>query len=145
MFQSWHLVAASYNAGENRVTRLIKRHQTNDFWRLADMKVLPEETINYVPKIIAAILVAKAPGLYGFRDLNYKPPLEFEFMEAPGGTNLRQLAQHLGTSYADLKQLNPELLKDYIPRSVPRHRIRIPLGKSQLATQYLLAKNGSAL
>ncbi len=145
MFQSWHLVAASYNAGENRIKRLIKRHQTNDFWRLADMKVLPEETINYVPKILAAVLIAKAPGLYGFRDLKYKPPLEFEFMEAPGGTNLRSLAQHLGASYATLKQLNPELLKEYIPRSVSSHRIRIPLGTSQLATQFLLAKNGTPL
>lgn len=144
MFQSWHLVAASYNTGENRIRRLIQRHGTNDFWKLADLKVLPEETINYVPKIIAAILIAKAPALYGFRDLNYQKPFEFEFMEAPGGTTLKGLAAYLGVSYKSLKSLNPELLRSSIPSYVRSHRIRIPLGTSQKATQFLLAQNGDA-
>lgn len=143
MFQSWHLVAASYNAGENRIRRLTERHKTKEFWKLADLKVLPKETTDYVPKIIAATLLAKAPGLYGFRDLNYQKPMEFEFMEAPGGTNLRTLAQYLGVSYSALQRLNPELLKEAIPRQISSHRIRIPLGTSHQATQYLLAHNGT--
>ncbi len=84
MFGSWYLVSASYNTGENRIKRLIKKHKTNDFWKLADLGVLPKETINYVPKIIAATMIAKAPGLYGFRDLNYDLPLKYEYFSVPG-------------------------------------------------------------
>lgn len=66
LFGSWYLVAASYNTGENRVKRLIKQHRTRDFWKLADLGVLHPETMNYVPKIIAATLIAKHPRSTAF-------------------------------------------------------------------------------
>jgi membrane-bound lytic murein transglycosylase D len=136
MFGSWYLVSASYNTGENRIQRLIKKHQTNNFWDLASMRVLPDETINYVPKIIAATLIAKSPALYGFKDLEYKMPYKYEETYVPGGTDLTNLAQYIGVKGRYLKDLNPDLLKGFIPREVPRFRIKIPIGSKPLVKQY---------
>lgn len=136
-FGSWYLVAASYNMGEGGVRRLIKRHGTNSFWDLADRGALPEETRNYVPKMLAAMLIAKAPALYGFRDLDFQLPFSFEFFDAPGGTDLIALASHLGVSERSLTELNPELLKGFIPREIKSHRIRIPKGSRNAVAQFL--------
>jgi membrane-bound lytic murein transglycosylase D len=136
MFESWHLVSASYNTGEHRVQRLIKKHRTNNFWELADMQTLPKETINYVPKIIAATLIAKSPALYGFKDLEYKVPYKFEETVVPGGTDLANLAQYIGVQDRYLKDLNPDLLKGFIPREVKQHRIKVPIGSKPLVQQY---------
>jgi membrane-bound lytic murein transglycosylase D len=136
MFGSWHLVSASYNTGENRIHRLIKKHGTNDFWELAAMRTLPDETINYVPKIIAATLIAKSPALYGFKDLKYNLPYKFEEIYVPGGTDLENLAQYLGVNKRYLHELNPELLKGFIPREVEKHLIKVPIGSKQLVKRY---------
>lgn len=136
-FGSWYLVAASYNMGENGVRRLIKRHKTNSFWDLADRGALPEETRNYLPKMLAAMLIAKAPALYGFRGLEFQVPYAYDTLEVPGGTDLINLANHLGVSERSLTELNPELLKAFIPREVKTHRIRIPKGSKIAVSQFV--------
>ncbi|MCB0369800.1 MAG: lytic transglycosylase domain-containing protein, partial [Bdellovibrionales bacterium] len=62
-FGSWYLVAASYNMGENGLRRQVEKYKTKNYWTLIQKKALPEETQNYVPKILAAMLIAKAPNL----------------------------------------------------------------------------------
>ena len=137
MFGCWYLAAAAYNTGENRVRRLMKKHKTRNFWILARKKALYLETINYVPKLIAAMLISKAPGLYGFRNLKYQPEDRFEYFMVPGGLHLSDLARHLKVSSAFLRRLNSELVLFKIPRSVQQHRIRIPAGSSYNVSQYL--------
>lgn len=139
MFGSWYLVAASYNMGESGVARLMKRYRTNDFWQLADAGALPDETKNYVPKILAATLISKAPALYGFRDLDYLLPHSFDWFLAPAGTDLSNLASYLGVSAQHMQELNPELLQGYIPREVREHRIRVPKGATLAATHFAQA------
>lgn len=139
-FGSWYLVAASYNMGENGLRRKIKANGTRDFWSLAHLKALPQETTDYVPKILAAMLIAKAPGLYGFRDLSRMKPLEFDLVEAGGGTDLALLADHLGVTHKALKDMNAELLLGYIPVQVEKHTIRVPKGAAQVATNFLRKK-----
>ncbi|MES2963565.1 MAG: lytic transglycosylase domain-containing protein [Bdellovibrionota bacterium] len=143
-FNSWYLVAASYNMGETRVRKLMARHNTNDFWSLADQGVLPRETTDYVPKIIAAMLISKAPALYGFRDLEYLMPLSFETTRVPGGTDLVNLAGFLGISEKYLQELNPELIKGFVPREVRGHTIRIPKGASTMVAQFIRERTRTA-
>lgn len=135
-FGSWYLVAASYNMGETGIRRLMKKHNTNNFWELADKRALPRETTDYVPKIIAATLIAKAPALYGFRDLDYQVPLAFDTVRVPGGTDLLNLAGYLGVSGKYLLELNPELTKGFIPREVRGHQIRVPKGSTLMVSQF---------
>ena len=143
MFGSWYLVSASYNMGENKLRRLVEKYKTNNFWKLAKMGILPDETINYVPKIIAATLIAKSPALYGFKNINYKPPYRFEEMFVPGGTDLGNLARYLGVKARYLKDLNPDLLMGFIPREVKGYKIKIPVGSKIQVRQYsrLIAEN----
>jgi membrane-bound lytic murein transglycosylase D len=136
IFGSWYLVAASYNMGESAIARMIKRHGTNDFWRLADSGALPEETKNYVPKMLAATLISKAPALYGFRDLNYLMPHSFDWFLAPGGTSLSNLADYLGVSPRYMRDLNPELTRGFIPREARGHNIRVPKGATLAAARF---------
>ncbi|UOE99925.1 lytic transglycosylase domain-containing protein [Bdellovibrio reynosensis] len=136
-FGSWYLVAASYNMGENGLRRQIKKYGTKDYWTLIKLNALPQETQDYVPKILAAMLIAKAPNLYGFRDLEKMDPLEYEVVLVPGGVELNSLADHLGVTRKSLKDLNAELYLGYIPRQVEKHFIRVPKGASRIVSSYV--------
>lgn len=136
-FGSWYLVAASYNMGENGLRRQIQKYGTKDYWTLIKLSALPTETQEYVPKILAAMLISKAPNLYGFRDLEKMDPLEYEVVLVPGGTDLDRLADHLGVTRKSLKDLNAELYLGYIPRQVARHYIRVPKGAGNIVSTFV--------
>ncbi|WP_415062279.1 lytic transglycosylase domain-containing protein [Bdellovibrio sp.] len=140
-FGSWYLVAASYNMGENGLRRQIKKYGTKDYWSLIKLDALPAETQEYVPKILAAMLIAKAPNLYGFRDLEKMDPLDYDIVLVPGGTDLSPLADHLGVTRKSLKDLNAELYLGYIPRQVDKHFIRVPKGAGQIVSSFIHQQN----
>ena len=137
MFHNWYLVAAGYNTGENRIKRAIEKHGTNNFWKIAQKKDLEEETKDYVPKFIAALLIAKSPQMYGFKHINYSSPLVYEHFHVPGGTRLDALADAIGVTPKYLMDLNPELVRGYVPNFVEGHLIRIPKGSSRLVGHYI--------
>lgn len=134
-FGSWYLAAAGYNAGEHRVEGAVKRHDTRDFWDLAQKGVLPCETCNYVPQFIAAALIAKNPEKYGFTDIAYQRPVRSIQVKLPGGTDLRWFARVLGISFQALKELNPELQKELVPRDCPEYPLKVPAGQQRLASR----------
>lgn len=136
-FESWYLVAASYNMGENGLRRIIQKYRTRDYWRLVELKALPAETAEYVPKLLAAMLVAKAPSLYGFRSLKTMEPIRYQTVNAPGGTRLDDMADYLGITRQSLREINTELKLGYIPRELPLHPVHIPQGALHLAKQFI--------
>lgn len=135
-FGSWYLVAASYNMGEGGLRRRIKKYRTSDYWELVNRNALPQETQDYVPKILAALMIAKAPNLYGFRDLEPSSPLNTEVVLAPAGVDIDLLADYLNVTRKSLRDLNAQLTAGYIPRSIPGYTIRVPAGSSLLAKDY---------
>lgn len=139
-FGSWYLVAASYNMGENGLRRQIKKYGTRDYWSLINKNAIPKETQEYVPKILAAMLIAKAPNLYGFRGLEEMDAFSYDVIVAPGGTDLDLLADHIGVTRKSLKDLNAELVLGYVPRQVSKHMIRIPKGANHMVSSWLTAK-----
>lgn len=142
VFGSWYLAMASYNVGENRVKREIMNHYTRDFWVLAQKRRLPKETINYVPKFIAAKLIAKDPAKYGFDGIDYMPPIEFDHVSVDKPVNLRLMAEKLSLNYEDFKALNPKYKGEVAPLDGPAMTLRIPPGMSEAA---LVAANESAV
>lgn len=136
-FGSWYLVSASYNMGENGLRRQIKKHKTKDFWTLSRLGALPQETMDYVPKILAAMMISKSPNLYGFTDLAKFSVLEYDTAIVPGGTDLGMLADHLGVTKKSLVDLNAELTLGYIPAQISKHSIRIPKGSSLAVSKFL--------
>src|SRR5262249_15323661 len=76
--RSWSLVAAGYTAGQRKVNTAIRRFKTRDFWELSKHHYLKSETRNYVPKMLAAALIAKNPENYGFNGIQYNEPIDFD-------------------------------------------------------------------
>ncbi len=137
IFKNWYLTASAYNMGETRLKKLIERHGTSDFWILSKMEGFPQETREYIPKLLATVLISKSPKLYGFSDLNLKKPYRYEYFQIPGGIDLYDLAEFLKVEPKDLLTLNPELLKGFIPSSVKSHRIRIPPGRTASVSKFV--------
>lgn len=134
LFGSWYLAIASYNVGENKMKYVVMKHYTRDFWELVEKKILPAETLNYVPKFNAARLIAENPEKYGFRDLSYEPAFRFEQIAVHRPISLSALARESDLSLAELKRLNPAFKTDYIPvvngRSI---NLRVPEGRMRAA------------
>jgi membrane-bound lytic murein transglycosylase D len=137
MFHNWYLVAAGYNTGENRIKRAMKKHGTKSFWKIAQKNELEDETKDYVPKFIAALVIAKSPSLYGFTNINFAEPFKFEHFRVPGGTHLNHLAEAIGSTPKQMQDLNPELVLGLVPNQVEGHMIRIPKGSSTAVSKYL--------
>ncbi|MCF8043688.1 MAG: transglycosylase SLT domain-containing protein [Desulfarculaceae bacterium] len=128
-FGSWPLAMAAYNCGERRVGREIKEQGTKDYFDLA----LPRETQRYIYRILAAKLVLSDPQAYGY----YLPPSE-RWKPLPGesvtlrlrrSTHLTAVARAAGTSYRQMRELNPELRRRYLPKG--RVTIVVPPGQAK--------------
>jgi soluble lytic murein transglycosylase-like protein len=129
-FGSWYLAAASYNCGEGRVQKEIDRNtDLKSFWELSNNYCLPNETKNYVPQMIAATIIAKNPGKYGFKSIPYQSPLKYETIKLTESTSLQAAAVAATSSPQEMSSLNPELLRDTTPGGM--YLLKIPPGKKE--------------
>lgn len=128
----WYLAAAGYNAGENKILRAIDMYNTSDFWEISQGSYLKRETKEYVPKLLAAAIIAKDPARYGFSDVAYLPPIEFDTVTIPSRTNLDLAAKLCGTTYETIKELNPDLRHWCTPPNYQDYQLKIPKGTKQL-------------
>jgi membrane-bound lytic murein transglycosylase D len=128
----WYLAWAGYNTGGGRVRRLVDRHRTSNFWALIEERGLATETKHYVPKLIAAALVAKHPSAFGFREeeFDFEPPLEFDEVRLVDATDLDVIARAAGVSVKDVHDLNPELKRWCTPPATEKapYVLRLPKG-----------------
>lgn len=135
IFGSWYLAAAGYNAGEGRVLSAIRREKSRNFWELVHgKKNFRAETKNYVPKMIAAALIAKNPQKYGFAEsLPYEKPLSWDSIRVPAGVDLRAIAQVIDTDIELLNILNAELRIGITPPNEKEgYEVRVPHDKKDL-------------
>jgi membrane-bound lytic murein transglycosylase D len=133
----WYLAAAGYNAGENKILRAINMYNTSDFWELSRGSYLKRETKEYVPKLLAAAIIAKDPARYGFADVAYLTPIEYDTVTIPARTNLDLAAKLTGTTYETLKELNPDLRHWCTPPNYPDYQLKVPKGtKQQFELEY---------
>ncbi len=140
MFGSWYLAAAAYNAGEGKIQRAMRRHKTDDFWQMARFRYLKRETREYIPRLIAAIMIAKEPEKYGFADIEYQQPFTYDLVEVEAATDLQVLAWASGAKVDEIRSLNPELTYWCTPPGIKHYRLRVPDGsgpKCQMALNNL--------
>jgi len=130
--KNWYLAAAGYNAGENKILRAMDMYNSTDFWELTEGSYLKRETKDYVPKLLAAAIVAKDPANYGFADVAYLPPIEFDTVIIPSRTDLDLVANLIGVSYETVRELNPDLRKWCTPPDYPQYELKLPKGKKDL-------------
>src|SRR5437588_163701 len=155
----WHLALASYNSGPNRVQSAITRSRKHDFWDLAKTsRFLPHETREYVPMILAAIVIAKNPVQYGF-EFAAELPLSYEKVTVADPIDLRQVAEWTGVPIDDIQALNQELRRWTTPVRTDQYDLKVPVGtgdafrarltetspESLAALQWHMVKRGESL
>jgi membrane-bound lytic murein transglycosylase D len=128
----WHLALASYNGGPGRVQRAMRRSGHSDFWRLsASTAYLPRETRDYVPLVLAAIIIARNPIGYGL-DVEPIDPPRFETVSLPTAIDLRRLSTWIGTPVETIRTLNPELRQWMTPLKAAEYELKIPQGTGDI-------------
>ena len=132
-FKNWVLSLIAYNAGGGTVSRAIKKAKSNNFWELAEKNALPQETINYIPKYIAAVMIAKNPERFGFK-VN-KPNVIFpqgDIVYIDDAADISIIASAIDVPVDDIKILNPQLAQWVTPPSSIRYPLRVPEGKGEV-------------
>ena len=141
----WHLVLAAYNGGLGRLQRAMRVTGRDDFWSLAQSsRYLPRETREYVPLILAAIIVAKNPAQYGFE---YAPSdaIAYEKVAVPRAVDLRRVAEWTGATIDEIQALNPELRRWTTPVKYPDYEVKVPMGTAEKLSTRLKSASASDL
>lgn len=135
-FGDWYLAAAAYNAGSGKINRAIRMYGTRNYWELcAAGRYLKPETKHYVPKLIAAAIIAKHPEQFGFHGIEYLEPLEYENVTVTDATDLRVVAECADADFDSVRELNPSLKRFCTPPGQEAFEIRVPKGTAERFAQ----------
>jgi membrane-bound lytic murein transglycosylase D len=132
----WYLAMAAYDCGPGCIDRAVQRTGYADFWTLRRLNVLPKETANYVPVILAMIIVSKNAKDYGLEDIEPDPALVYDTVELEASTSLALAAAAVDRPIAELKELNPALLQNTAPSG---YQLRVPSGTREQLEQAFTA------
>jgi peptidoglycan lytic transglycosylase D len=136
----WHLALASYNGGPGRLQHAIKLGKQSDLWKLIEKpRLLPRETRDYVPMILAAIVIAKNPLQYGF-EFEPEAPHEYETVSLPRPVDLRRIAEWTNTTIDEIQALNPELRRWTTPVRDSAYALKVPTGGAEVVKAHLDAE-----
>lgn len=134
---SWPLAMAAYNAGEGKVMRAMRKTQSEDFDDLARTRLIRRETKEYVPRFMAATIIAKNPEQFGFDPDEDLVPHQFEEVVVLRPVALHAIAQTTGIALPELKRLNPELRRDGTPPDGHEYHLKVPIGQRAAVEQAL--------
>ncbi len=140
-YGSWYLAAAAYNAGPTRVSLAVTRHSDGRagdeslYWEIVDH--LPEETAQYVPKLLAATYLARYAARFDL-DVTLADPYVYDVLWAPGGTSLAGIGETMGLSDDRMRELNPQLIRGLTPPGSV-YPLRVPVGQAYQAMAALAA------
>jgi len=127
-FGDWYLAIAAYNCGPLAVDRAIQRTGFADFWELYKRNVLPKETANYVPIILAMTIMAKNPKDYGLEGVVVDKPMDYDTVKAGANTHLALVADLVNRPLSEIRDLNPAVLRLIAPEN---YEIRVPKGSGK--------------
>jgi len=126
-FGDWYLAIAAYDCGPGNVQKGVQRTGYADFWELYKRNVLPGETRNYVPIILAMAIIGKDPAAYGITDIQPEPPLQYDVVTTDYAADLRVVAEAVDAPAELLADLNPALIRRTTPKDLP-YDLRLPVG-----------------
>ena len=125
-FGDWNLAMAAYNCGPGCVDAAVMRSGYADFWELRRRNALPKETANYVPAILAMVIMSKNAAEYGIGEVDFEPAVRYDSLELQTPTHIGLVAAALDRSVSELKELNPSLIKSVMPAGFT---LRVPKGQ----------------
>jgi membrane-bound lytic murein transglycosylase D len=126
-FGDWYLAMAAYNSGPGNVQQAVRRTGYADFWELYKRNVLPAETKNYVPIILAMTIMSKNPAQYGLDAVQPDPPMKYDVVKVNYPVDLRLVAECVDVPIEQMVDLNPSLLRRTTPKDQP-FDLRLPFG-----------------
>jgi len=126
-FGDWYLAMAAYNSGPGTVQNAVKRTGYADYWQLYKRNVLPKETKNYVPIILAVTIMAKNPEQYGLDKVVTEKPVPYDTVKIDYPVDLRLVAECVDTSASTMQDLNPSLLRLTTPKD-REFELHLPVG-----------------
>ncbi len=131
-FGDWYLAMAAYNAGEGKIRKAVAKTGTRDFWKMIerDRRYLRTETKDYVPKFIAAAILAKSPERFGFGDVVFDSPVESEKSAVDSQTDLQVISKCAGVPLDVVQELNPELIRGATPPNEGNYSVNLPKGSA---------------
>lgn len=127
----WYLAMAAYDWGAGNVQRAVQKTGYGDFWELYKRNELPRETANYVPEILAAIIIANNPTQYGFDDITLDPPIFTDTVTVNYAVDIRLVSDLVGVPVDELLALNPSLLRMVSPPDTS-FDLHLPAGTATL-------------
>jgi len=136
LFGTWPLAMAAYNAGEGKVMRALHKAQAETFSDISKTKLIRRETKQYIPRIMAATVIARNPDRYGFSQ-DPVPVHQFEEVIVSRPLHFRAIANTTGIPYEELRLLNPELRRDATPPDDLAYHLKVPTGTSEKVVQLL--------
>ncbi len=136
LFGTWPLALAAYNAGEGKVSRALRKARGESYWDIAKTRYIRRETREYVPRFMAATIIAKDPARFGFSSME-PDPHQFEEVVVSRSVHLRDLAKVSELSYEELRRLNPELRRHATPPTDDEYHLKVPVGTKVLVEERL--------
>jgi membrane-bound lytic murein transglycosylase D len=136
LFGAWPLAMAAYNAGEGKVLRALQKAQAESFSEISKTRLIRRETKEYVPRFMAATIIAKNPDRYGFSQETVTPH-RFEEVVVDRPIHFRAIANVTGVPYEELRLLNPELRRDATPPGDTPYHLKVPVGSKAKVEQLL--------
>jgi membrane-bound lytic murein transglycosylase D len=130
----WYLAMAAYDWGAGNVQRAVEKTGYADFWELYKRHNLPAETQNYVPEILAAIIIANHPKQYGFEEVTLDPPVLTDTVTVNDSVSLNLVADLVGAPVDEIEALNPSLLETVTPPDIS-FDLHLPAGTATLFDQ----------
>ncbi|MCL0061696.1 transglycosylase SLT domain-containing protein [Thermodesulfovibrionales bacterium] len=133
LFGSWQLAIAAYNGGQGRVSTALRRTGADDLWPLLSAtSFLPRETRDFVPRFIAAKIIATAPEDHGFYGISYHKPLKYDEVSTTSPLDIAIIAKSAMTTVNEIRRLNPSLKRWSTPPNVSNYTFRIPKGSKAI-------------
>jgi peptidoglycan lytic transglycosylase D len=136
LFGAWPLAMAAYNAGEGKVSRALQKAQAESFSEISKTRLIRRETKEYVPRFMAATIIARNPDRYGFSQ-EAVAPHRFEEVVVDRPIHFRAIANVTGVPYEELRLLNPELRRDATPPDDTAYHLKVPVGSKAKVEQLL--------
>jgi membrane-bound lytic murein transglycosylase D len=124
-FGDWYLAIAAYNCGPGTIEKAVERTGYADFWELRNRAVIPRETTNYVPIILAMVIMQKNAAEYGIDNISLETPLEYDTIDISAPTSLALIADVTEAPVSELASLNPSVLRSLVPAG---HALHVPKG-----------------
>ena len=136
LFGAWPLAMAAYNAGEGKVMRALHKAQVESFSEISKTRLIRRETKEYVPRFMAATIIARNPDRYGFTQESAEPH-QFDEAIITRPVHFRAIANVTGIPYEELRLLNPELRRDATPPGDETYHLKVPVGTKAKVEQLL--------